>query len=93
VAGSVSVRRGDPLMSAWPSSPAVLASAEGDDVRNHGIVAVSQRLGPARASTALDVYGHRILGAERDAAELIGTDASQRDVRGATRSSRRSPRS
>jgi len=33
---------------------------------------VSQRLGHARASTTLNVYAHRIPGADRDAANLLG---------------------
>jgi integrase len=39
----------------------------------HGVavVTVSQRLGHARASTTLNVYGHCIPGADRDAARLI----------------------
>ena len=39
----------------------------------HGVavVTVSQRLGHARASTTLNVYGHCIPGADRDAAQLI----------------------
>ena len=39
----------------------------------HGVavVTVAQRLGHARASTTLNVYGHCIPGADRDAAQLI----------------------
>jgi integrase len=39
----------------------------------HGVavVTVAQRLGHARASTTLNVYGHCIPGADRDAARLI----------------------
>jgi integrase len=39
----------------------------------HGvaIVTVSQRLGHARASTTLNVYGHCVPGADRDAANYI----------------------
>ena len=39
----------------------------------HGvaIVTVSQRLGHARASTTLNVYGHCVSGADRDAADYI----------------------
>ncbi|MEP7020971.1 MAG: tyrosine-type recombinase/integrase [Pseudonocardiales bacterium] len=39
----------------------------------HGvaIVTVSQRLGHARASTTLNVYGHCVPGADRDAADYI----------------------
>ena len=39
----------------------------------HGVavVTVSQRLGHARASTTLNVYGHCIPGADRDAAHFI----------------------
>jgi hypothetical protein len=39
----------------------------------HGvaIVSVAQRLGHARASTTINVYGHSIPGADRDAASLI----------------------
>jgi integrase len=44
----------------------------------HGvpIVTVSQRLGHARASTTLNVYGHSIPGADRDAARLISNLAT-----------------
>jgi integrase len=39
----------------------------------HGVavVTVAQRLGHARASTTLNVYGHCIPGADRDAARFI----------------------
>ena len=39
----------------------------------HGVavVTVAQRLGHARASTTLNVYGHSIPGADRDAARFI----------------------
>jgi hypothetical protein len=41
----------------------------------HGVavVTVAQRLGHARASTTLNVYGHCIPGADRDAATLIAS--------------------
>jgi hypothetical protein len=41
----------------------------------HGIavVTVAQRLGHARASTTLHVYGHCILGADLDAARFISS--------------------
>jgi integrase len=35
------------------------------------VVTVSQRLGHARASTTVNVYGHCIPGADRDAAQFI----------------------
>ena len=39
----------------------------------HGVavVTVAQRLGHARASTTLNVYGHCVPGADRDAADYI----------------------
>jgi integrase len=51
----------------------------------HGVtvVTVSQRLGHARASTTLNVYGHCVPGADRDAADFISAllTASDNDTR------------
>jgi integrase len=46
----------------------------------HGVavVTVSQRLGHARASTTLNVYGHCVPGADRDAADYIAELISSR---------------
>ena len=50
----------------------------------HGVavVTVSQRLGHARASTTLNVYGHCIPGADRDAARFIANLITSRSARG-----------